>query len=107
MKASPKAAPKTRSAAYTDSETANANSFLLLEYKGFYVQGRIIDLWPLQDRSLRAVLFKSVAVASVYPQAVPVLIQQKYALPFRPGTCSNNHGTIYCAACFSSRMKNS
>lgn len=44
LKASPKAAPMTRSAACTDSEPANANWFLLLGYMGFYVprQGRII-----------------------------------------------------------------
>lgn len=85
MKASPDAAPKTRSAACTDSETANTYSFLLLEYMEVCVpgQGRIIYLWPLQGRSVRAVLFMSVAVASVYPQEVPVLIQLKYALPFK------------------------
>lgn len=60
----------------------------------FMCKPETICLGPLQDRSLRAMLCKSVAVASVYPQEVLVLIQQKYALPFRPGTCSNNHSTI-------------
>jgi len=42
LKACPKAAPKA--AACTDSETANADLFLELEYMGFYVlgQGRVI-----------------------------------------------------------------